>query len=225
MKRLARIAAVILAGWPAALAAAEHRPEVREDWAFQHRYAVSADKAGKLGLHSERQSVPLVNVGHMLTRTTTGHFNGLGATEPGGSLWVIRDWKGPGQELVDVYKGAKVENGPSKGRILAGGMFHAPPDTRTTPDRFGARRSRIWEFVQENKDRLQGLQKDDLRLFALWLDLLCVDYSYSARNSVKDASGYAWPRHPDLDVNNPLGLEVVPGKLRGTEQARKDGGQ
>ena len=75
------------------------------------------------------------------------------------------------------------------------------------------------EFVQQNQARLEGLQKEDIRLFALWLDLLCVDYSYSAKNSVKDAAGYAWPLHPDLDVNNPLGLEVVPPAAEKTAHA------
>jgi hypothetical protein len=138
---------------------------------------------------------------------------------PDGKLMVLDDYLKPAAERV-LAAAAKIPGGPpsAKGNELerAGwiwqyrcGVIHAPPDTRTTPDRFGARKSRIWEFVEKNPSRLEGLQKDDLRLFALWLDLLCVDYSYSAKNSVKDAGGYAWPLHPDLDVCNPLGLEVV----------------
>jgi hypothetical protein len=117
--------------------------------------------------------VPLVNVGHMLTRTTTGHFNGLGATEPGGSLWVIRDWKGPGPELVDVCKDAKVENGPSKGRTLAGGMFHAPSlgfDGRTVF--FSWAPLHYQEGEKRGRD-LRGAEKrtaDPLRIFRIGMD-------------------------------------------------------
>jgi len=89
-------------------------------------------------------------------------------------------------------------------------VIAAWPDVRTTPDAFGARKSRIWNFVREHKDELKGLEPDDLRLFALWLDLLCVDYSWSGKKSVTDANGVKWPLHPDLDVENPLGLERVP---------------
>jgi hypothetical protein len=82
---------------------------------------------------------------------------------------------------------------------------------RTTPDRFGARKSRIWEHLQKNRTEIRGLQPDDLRLFALWLDLLCVSSSnWGPDRTVQDAAGNTWPRHPDLDVENPLGLEVVP---------------
>jgi hypothetical protein len=42
------------------------------------------------------------------------------------------------------------------------------------------------------------------------LDLLCVGSSAYQNNVVKDPDGRAWPRHPDLNVNNPLGLEIVP---------------
>jgi hypothetical protein len=82
---------------------------------------------------------------------------------------------------------------------------------RTTPDRFGARQSPIWEHLRKNRRDIQGLEPDDLRYFALWLDLLCVSAShYEDRCTVKDAQGTVWARHPDLDVHNPLGLEVVP---------------
>jgi hypothetical protein len=138
---------------------------------------------------------------------------------PGGKLMVLDDYLKPAAARV-LAAASKLPGGPpADGRSLERegwvwqfrcNVIHAPPDTRTTPDAFGARKSKIWDFVQKNKDVLDGLEPDDLRLFALWLDLLCVDYSYSARNSVKDASGYAWPLHPDLDVNNPLGLEIVP---------------
>jgi hypothetical protein len=82
---------------------------------------------------------------------------------------------------------------------------------RTTPDRFGARGSKVWEHLQKNRQEIKGLQPDDIRLFALWLDLLCVTSSnYGPKYTVQDAAGTTWPRHPDLDVNNPLGLEIVP---------------
>jgi hypothetical protein len=81
---------------------------------------------------------------------------------------------------------------------------------RTTPDRFGARKSRIWEHLQKNRREIKGLDPDDLRLFALWLDLLCISSSnWGDGRTVQDAAGNTWPRHPDLDVENPLGLEVV----------------
>jgi hypothetical protein len=153
---------------------------------------------------------------------------------PDGKLMVLDDYVKPAAQRV-LAAAAKLPGGPpADGRDLERQgwvwqyrchVVHAPTDTRTTPDAFGARQSRLWAFIQKNKQRLEGLQPDDIRFFALWLDLMCVDYSYSAKNSVKDANGYSWPMHPDLDVNNPLGLEVVPANLRGTEQARKDGGQ
>jgi hypothetical protein len=141
---------------------------------------------------------------------------------PGGKLMVLDDYLKPAAQRV-LAAAARLPGGPpAYGRDLRDlerqgwvwqykcNVIHAPPDTRTTPDAFGARKSKVWEFVQANRANLEGLHGDDLRLFALWLDLLCVDYSYSAKNSVKDAAGYAWPLHPDLDVTNPLGLEVVP---------------
>jgi hypothetical protein len=112
-------------------------------------------------------------------------------------------WQFPSFANRSLRTGREVD-GPGRRHVLHG------RDARTTPDAFGSRKSKLWEFVQTNRARLEGFEKDDLPLFALWLDLLCVDYSYSARRSVKDAGGYAWPLHPDLDVNNPLGLEVVP---------------
>jgi hypothetical protein len=138
---------------------------------------------------------------------------------PDGKLMVLDDYVKPAAQRV-LAAASKLPGGPpTDGRGLEKDVWvwqfrcnviHSPPDTRTTPDAFGARKSKMWEFVQKNRARLEGLEKDDLRLFALWLDLLCVDYSYSAKNSVEDAAGYAWPLHPDLDVTNPLGLEVVP---------------
>jgi hypothetical protein len=79
---------------------------------------------------------------------------------------------------------------------------------RTTPDAFGARGCRLWEFINENRASLNGLQKDDIRLTALWLDLLGVDDSIYQENQVTGLDGRTWPRHPDLDVHNPLGLDV-----------------
>jgi hypothetical protein len=81
---------------------------------------------------------------------------------------------------------------------------------RTTPDAFGARGSKLWEFIQANKPKLEGLEKDDIRLTALYMDLLCVGSSVYQNNVVQGPDGKTWPRHPDLDMNNPLGLEVVP---------------
>ena len=82
---------------------------------------------------------------------------------------------------------------------------------RTTPDCFGARKSGLWEHLQKNRNEIKGLEPNDLRLFALWMDLLCVGTSnYGERYTIKDTRGQSWPRHPDFDVNNPLGLEMVP---------------
>jgi hypothetical protein len=251
--------------------AGQHRPEVREDWAFQHRYAVTADRAGKATLRNDRQPAPLVdeqagtlktdrdptdqvarrtdallahlaqahpgkadwaafrkrldpllaearagapdltgkaparqktylalcalrreivlanplldfdrilfsdesNVGHMLTRTMNGQFNNLGCTEPGGSLWIIRDWKGAAPELVDLCKNAKVENGPRKGQALAGGTFHAPSlgfDGKTIL--FSWAPLYYKEGEQRGKD-LRGGEKrraDPLRIFRIGVD-------------------------------------------------------
>jgi hypothetical protein len=138
---------------------------------------------------------------------------------PDGKLMVLDDYLKPAAERV-LAAASKLPGGPpaAPGMELEKGgwvwqfrsKIGAFYGSRTTPDRFGARGSKLWEFVKQNRARLDGLEKDDLRLFALWLDLLCVDYSYSAKNNVKDASGNTWPLHPDLDGSNPLGLEVVP---------------
>jgi hypothetical protein len=81
---------------------------------------------------------------------------------------------------------------------------------RTTPDAFGARGCKLWQFIQVNRDKLTGLRPDDIRLTALYMDLLCVGSSTYQNHVVKGPDGRTWPRHPDLDVHNPLGLEVVP---------------
>ena len=134
---------------------------------------------------------------------------------PGGKLLPLDGYVKPARERV-LSAAARLPGGPT-GRSLKGwvwqyrcNVIHAPPDVRTTPDAFGARKSRIWNFVREHEDKLKGLEPDDLRLFALWLDLLCVEYSWSGKKSVTDAEGVNWPLHPDLDVKNPLGLERVP---------------
>jgi len=136
---------------------------------------------------------------------------------PGGKLLPLDGYVKPARERV-LAAAAKLPGGPDGKKLKKSGwvwqyrcnVVAAPPDVRTTPDAFGARKSRIWNFVQEHKDDLKGLEPDDLRLFALWLDLLCVDYSWSGKKSVTDAEGVKWPLHPDLDVENPLGLERVP---------------
>jgi hypothetical protein len=51
---------------------------------------------------------------------------------------------------------------------------------------------------------------DDIRLTALHMDLLCVGSSTYQDHVVKGPDGRTWPHHPDLDVTNPLGLEIVP---------------
>jgi hypothetical protein len=127
---------------------------------------------------------------------------------------------GPPQELVtDFVPGIRGENG----RALkeAGWLRYSEgfwvnqgnKSFRTTPDAFGARGSKLWEFIQANREKLVGLEKDDIRLTALYMDLLCVGASsYGPKFEVKGPDGRIWPRHPDLDVDNPLGLERLPGK-------------
>jgi cytochrome c553 len=79
---------------------------------------------------------------------------------------------------------------------------------RTTPDQFGARGSGIWQHLQKNQGEIRGLHRDDLRLFALWLDLLCVSSSnWGKHRTVTDAAGVLLPLHPDLDIANPVGTE------------------
>jgi hypothetical protein len=92
------------------------------------------------------------------------------------------------------------------------GVNQGDKSFRTTPDAFGARGCKLWEFVQANKRKLEGLEPDDIRLTALYMDLLCVGSSTYQDNVVTGPDGRTWPRHPDLDVNNPLGLEVVAGR-------------
>jgi hypothetical protein len=103
------------------------------------------------------------------------------------------------------------------------GVNQGDKSFRTTPDAFGARGCKLWEFIQANKGRLGGLQKDDIRLTALYMDLLCVGSSTYQNNVVTGPDGRTWPRHPDLDVNNPLGLEVVPSAPGKTAWAAKRG--
>jgi hypothetical protein len=82
---------------------------------------------------------------------------------------------------------------------------------RTTPDAFGARGCKLWAFIQANRAKIAPqVEKDDIRLTALYMDLLCVGYSTYQDRVVQGPDGHTWPRHPDLDANNPLGLEVVP---------------
>jgi hypothetical protein len=99
------------------------------------------------------------------------------------------------------------------------GVNQGDKSFRTTPDAFGARGCKLWDFIQANRGKLQSLEKDDIRLTALYLDLLCVGSSVYGRNVVKDANGNPWPRHPDLDIANPLGLEVVPVRSLKTARA------
>jgi hypothetical protein len=230
-------------------AAAEHRAEVRQDWAFQHRYAVVTDKAGKVGLRNDQQPAPLVdeqagtlkddrdptdqvarrteallahlaktfpgkadwaafrkrieplsaearagapdltgedaarqktytalcalrrevalanplldfddvlfseesNVGACLQRATTGQYNGLEHTEPGGALYLVRGWKGASPEVIDLCARATVENGPYRGQGLAGSMFHAPSELRR-PDRLFLLGTTALLGVADNRD-------------------------------------------------------------------------
>ena len=98
------------------------------------------------------------------------------------------------------------------------GVNQGDKSFRTTPDAFGARGCKLWELIKSNRDRLVGLGQDDIRLTALYMDLLCVGSSTYQNNVIKDREGRTWPRHPDLDINNPLGLEVV----RQAGEARAD---
>jgi len=56
------VSALLSVGLVATVAAGEHRQEVADDWAFQHRLAVERDKTGKLVLRRERQQpAPLID--------------------------------------------------------------------------------------------------------------------------------------------------------------------
>jgi hypothetical protein len=95
------------------------------------------------------------------------------------------------------------------------GVNQGDKSFRTTPDAFGARGSKLWEFIQANRAKIEPLvEKDDIRLTALYMDLLCVGSSTYQNHVVTGPDGRLWPRHPDLDVNNPLGLEIVPATPR-----------
>jgi hypothetical protein len=139
-------------------------------------------------------------------------------------------WRQVGHPVVSAMEAVLEKERPrQKGepRLLAqqwiwtyGGPVLSWIRGRTVPDRFGARSSKIWEHLQQNRGKIKGIEPDDLRLFALWLDLLCVSSSnWGPQHTVQDAAGNVWPRHPDLDVNNPLGLEVVPPKPLKTARA------
>jgi len=97
------------------------------------------------------------------------------------------------------------------------GVNQGDKSFRTTPDALGARGCKLWEFIAANKEKLKGLDPDDIRLTALYMDLLCVGSSTYQGNVVTAPDGRTWPRHPDLDVNNPLGLEIVPAVADKTE--------
>jgi hypothetical protein len=254
-------------------AAAEHRQEVRDDWAFQHCCAVATDKSGKAGLRNDGQPAPLIdeqagtlktdrdptdqvarrtdallahlaktfpgkgdwaafrqrldpllaaakagapdltgkaparqqtflslcalrreialanplldfedlvyseesNIGFVLQRATTGQYNGLGLTEPGGSLYVIRGWKGANPQLVDLCKDAKVENGPYQGQTLAGGMFHAPSlsfDGKTILFSWAKLDFPAWPITPAEAAEKDSRRKkaDPLRIFRIGVD-------------------------------------------------------
>jgi hypothetical protein len=116
------------------------------------------------------------NVGGVLTRTTTGQFNGLGNTEPGMRLHLLRRWKGPNPQLVNLCQGAKVENGPYQGQTLAGGMFHAPSlsfDGKTIWFSWAKLNYAAWPSTPEEaaqKDPRAGKSADPLRIFRINVD-------------------------------------------------------
>ena len=60
MHKTVRVQIACLCALGSALAA-EHRAEVAADWAFQHRYATTVDKAGKMALRNDRSPAPLVD--------------------------------------------------------------------------------------------------------------------------------------------------------------------
>jgi hypothetical protein len=140
---------------------------------------------------------------------------------PDGKVAVSESYIVPAVDRV-LAACAKLPDGPrtaNRGELVKAGWLRysegfgvnqGDKSFRTTPDAFGARGCKLWEFIQANRVKLTGLEKDDIRLTALYMDLLCVGSSAYQNNVVKGPDGRTWPRHPDLNVNNPLGLEIVP---------------
>ena len=116
------------------------------------------------------------NVGFVLQRATTGQFDALSRTEPGGSLYLITGWKGAAPQVSDLCKEAKVQNGPYQGQTLAGGMFHAPSltfDGKTVIFSWAKLNYEHWPNTPEEarqSDPRKRKSADPLRIFAIGVD-------------------------------------------------------
>jgi hypothetical protein len=85
------------------------------------------------------------------------------------------------------------------------------PDTRTntsrtTPGHMGALGSLLWQHVQKRRD---AFTKDELKRVAWWLDLSCPQTGIYG-TFFKEVNGIRWPTRPDVDPENPLGVEILP---------------
>jgi hypothetical protein len=85
------------------------------------------------------------------------------------------------------------------------------PDTRTntsrtTPGHMGALGSLLWQHVQKHR---AAFTKDELKRLAWWLDLSCPQTGIYG-TFFKEVNGIRWPTRPDVDPENPLGVERLP---------------
>jgi len=184
-------------------------------------YVHPGERLSCVGCHEPNRSSPpvLTNMPLAMRRPPTS----LSPETPSGRLLRSEDYIVPAVDRVLVAC-MRIPGGPETTdrrqlrqqgwlRYNEGfGVNQGDKSFRTTPDAFGARGCKLWEFVQANKRKLERLEPDDIRLTALYMDLLCVGSSTYQDNVITGPDGRTWPRHPDLDVNNPMGLEVVAGR-------------
>jgi len=140
------------------VSAAEHRQEVCDDWAFQHRQAVEKDKAGKLVLHRERhQPAPLIDLQadtlasdrdptDQVARRTDALLKHLAALFPGEADWL--DFR---RRLDPLLAAAKVGQPDLTGSRTAGDLYRAvrpAAGNRVVQPATGLRRHRLQRGIE-----------------------------------------------------------------------------
>jgi hypothetical protein len=182
-------------------------------------YAHPGERLSCAGCHEPNRSSPPVmsSIPLAMRRAPTS----ITPETPDGRLLRSEDYIVPAVDRV-LEACTKIPGGPDttdRGKLKGQGWLRynegfgvnqGDKSFRTTPDAFGARGCKLWECIQANKRKLEGLGPDAIRLTALYMDVLCVGSSTYQDNLITGPDGRTWPRHPDLDVDNPLGLEMVP---------------
>lgn len=104
--------------------------------------------------------------------------------------------------------------------------------SRTTPLKFGAHQSEIYEALTTQENH-RDIPKEDLRRITLWLDLNLMKYGASYNTEAQDRGEAVWPLL-QLDQSNPRGFEFenqvvrasakTPAKKQGIRIVRTDRG-